>query len=121
MKNNQNFEDIEPRTYKHAINIIKMVDKFPKTTASFILGKQVIRSGSSINSNIIHARSSLTRKEFIYYYNHAKREAKETKSWLQMSLDAGLITSDKVEQLLEENEEIIKILVKIVKNSLYIK
>ncbi len=121
METNSKFEDIEPRTYKHAIKVIKLVDKFPKTTAAFILGKQIIRSGSSINSNIIHARSSLTRKEFIYYYNHAKREAKETKSWLLMCKDADLISSENVMSLLDENEEIIKILVKIVKNSQNIK
>jgi four helix bundle protein len=112
-----NTQDIELRTYKFAINIIKLVNEFPKTTAAFILGKQLIRSGSSVNSNIIHARSSLTKKEFIYYYNNAKREAKETKSWLFMSGDAGLIKSEKIKYLTDENEEIIKILVKIVKNS----
>jgi len=94
-----------------------LVNAFPKTTAAFILGKQVIRSGCSINSNIIHARSSLTKKEFIYYYNNAKKEAKETKSWLQMSTDSNLITAKNSQCLLDENEEIIKILVKIVKNS----
>ncbi|MCX6743279.1 MAG: four helix bundle protein [Candidatus Parcubacteria bacterium] len=117
MENANKIKDIIQRTYQFAINIIKLVNKFPKTTAAFILGRQLIRSGSSINSNIIHAKSSLTRKEFIYYYNNAKREAKETKSWLQMSVDADLITIHYAQYLLDENEEIIRILVKIVKNS----
>ena len=110
-------QDIEKRSYIFAISIIKLVNDFPKTTAAFILGKQVIRSGTSINSNIIHARSSLTKKEFIYYYNNAKKEAKETKSWLQMSTDSNLTIPKNSQNLLDENEEIIKVLVKIVKNS----
>lgn len=110
-------QDIEKRSYIFAINIIKLVNDLPKATAAFILGKQVIRSGTSINSNIIHARSSLTKKEFIYYYNNAKKEAKETKSWLQMLVDSNITTPKNSQNLLNENEEIIKILVKIVLNS----
>jgi four helix bundle protein len=121
MEHVKKIEDIVQRTYQFAIIIILLVNKFPKTTAAFILGRQLIRSGSSINSNIIHAKSSLTRKEFIYYYNNAKREAKEAKSWLQMSVDVNFIDKNNNQFLLDENEEIIKILVKIVKNSQYLK
>jgi len=109
--------DIEQRTYKFAIDIIRLVDKFPKTTVAFILGKQLIRSGTSINSNIIHAKSSLTKREFTYYLNIAKKEAKETKSWLSMTMDSELIKFERINPLLEENEEIIKILVKSVKRA----
>ncbi len=46
--------DTEERTYKFAIQIIKLANNFPKTTAAFLLGKQLIRLSTSINSNIIH-------------------------------------------------------------------
>jgi four helix bundle protein len=108
-------KNIEERSYKFAVEIIRLVNVFPKTTAAFILGKQIIRSGTSINSNIIHAKTALSRKEFTYYLNIAKKEAKETKSWLLMSVDSELVKSEKAKPLLEENEEIIKILVKSVK------
>ncbi|MCX6745450.1 MAG: four helix bundle protein [Candidatus Parcubacteria bacterium] len=117
MTNLNKIYDIEQKTYKFAIDIIKVVDKFPETTVAFILGKQLIRSGTSINSNIIHAKSSLTKKEFTYYLNIAKKEAKETKSWQLMIVDSGLVQFERVKILLEENEEIIKILVKSVKKS----
>jgi len=107
--------DTEIRTYNFAINIIKLVNQFPKTTAAFIIGKQLIRSGTSINSNIIHAKNSLSKKEFTYYMNISRKEAKETKSWLLMSIDAGLIKKEKASALLDEIEELIKILVKSVK------
>jgi len=110
-------KDIEKRTYEFAIKIIRSVNLYPKTTVAFILGKQIIRSGTSINSNIIHAKSSLTKKEFTYYLNIAKKEAKESKSWLMMIVDSGLVKFEKVENLISENEEIIKILVKSVKRA----
>jgi len=109
--------DIEKRTYNFALEIINLVNKFRQTTVAFILGKQIIRSGTSINSNLIHAKSSLTKKEFVYYLNNAKKEAKETKSWLQMITDSGLVPHIKGQDLINENEEIIKILVKSVKKS----
>ncbi|MFA5188246.1 MAG: four helix bundle protein [Patescibacteria group bacterium] len=107
--------DTEIRTYNFAINTIKLVNQFPKTTAAFIIGKQLIRSGTSINSNIIHAKNSLSKKEFTYYLNISRKEAKETKSWLLMSIDADLIKKERASKLLDEIEEIIKILVKSVK------
>ena len=56
--NKKTKKNIEERSYKFAVEIIRIVNAFPKTTAAFILGKQIIRSGTSINSNIIHAKSA---------------------------------------------------------------
>lgn len=117
MEEQNKVQDIEVRTYKFGISVIKLVNQLPQSTAAFILGKQVIRSGTSVNSNIIHAKNSLTKREFTYYLNNARKEAKETKSWLSMIVDADLIPLERVGQLLSENEEIIKILVKSVKTS----
>ncbi|MBU0648892.1 four helix bundle protein [Patescibacteria group bacterium] len=110
-------KDIERRTFDFSVRVIKMVNQSPQCTAAFELGRQVIRSATSINSNIVHAQSSLTRKEFIYYLNNAKKEAKETKRWIEMIVAVELLTQDKARSLLEENEEIIKILVSSVKNA----
>ncbi|MDD5341386.1 MAG: four helix bundle protein [Patescibacteria group bacterium] len=110
-------KDLEERTYKFAIDVIRIVNLFPQKTAAYILGKQIIRSGTSINSNIIHAKNSLSKKEFTYYLNNAKREAKETKSWLLMIVDSDLISLGKIQSLIDENEELIRILVASVKTS----
>ena len=121
MANIIKFQDTEERTYKFAIQIIKLVNEFPKNTAAFILGKQIIRSGTSINSNVVHGKASLSKKEFAYYFNNAKKEAKETKNWLLMSVDSGLIRHERVKNLIDENEQIIKILVKSVKTAQNVK
>ena len=108
-------QDMGTRTYNFAMATIKLVNEFPKTTAAFILGRQLIRAGTSVNSNIIHAKASLTKKEYTNYFNNAKRKAKETKSWLLMTFDSGLIRIERMKNLIDENEKIIKILVKSVK------
>lgn len=118
MKREKPYQDIEERTFNFAIRIIKMVDSLPKKTACFVIGRQTIESATSTHSNIIHARSSLTKKEFINYMNNASREAKETKSWIEMLIACNFIKQKLVSNLLKENDEIISILVTICKKCL---
>lgn len=115
MKNKKPYQDIEERTFNFAVRIIKMVDTLPKKTACFVIGRQVIESATSTHSNIIHARASLTKKEFINYMNNATREAKETKGWMEMLLACNFIRQKFAEDLLKESDEIISILVTICK------
>lgn len=71
--------DLERRTFKFGVEVIKTVNDLAPSTTTFVLVKQVIRSATSINSNIVHAQSGFTRKDFIYFMNNTKKEAKETK------------------------------------------
>lgn len=111
------YQDIEERTFNFAVRVIKMVNQLPSCGVAFVLGKQVISSATSINSNIIQARSGVSKKDFINHMKISRKEAKETKRWIQMMVAAGLTTSQKTRLLLNENEEIISILVTIVKNA----
>ncbi len=113
----KDYQDIEERTFLFAVRVIKMVNYLPKGPASWELGKQVIRSATSINSNIVQARAALSRLDFINHMRIARKEAKETKRWIEMIVASKLISEQKTKLLLEENEEIIKILVTIVKNA----
>jgi len=116
MKDKKTYQDIKERVFNFAVRIIKMVDVLPKKTACFVIGKQVIESVTSIHSNIIHARASLTKKEFTNYMNNASREAKETKGWIEMLIACNFVKEILVQDLLKENNEIISILVTICKN-----
>ncbi|MFA6551316.1 MAG: four helix bundle protein [Patescibacteria group bacterium] len=110
--------DIDERTFQFAVRIIGMTRALPtKETVSWILGKQIIRSGTSVNSNIIHAKSATSNKDFCYYLRVALREARETKRWLEMIVAAGLISKERMSFLIKESDEIISILVTSVKKS----
>ena len=115
---NKNYQDIEERTFNFAVRVIKMVLKLPNNSATWIIGKQVIDSATSTNSNVCQARSGVSKKDFINHMKIARKEAKETYRWLQMIVASGLTSQIKIQSLLEENEEIIKILVTIVKSSI---
>ena len=94
-----------------------MVLQLPSNVASWKIGGQVISSATSINSNIIQARAGISKKDFINHMRIALKEAKETKRWLEMIVATGLTPRSRMEQLINENEEIICILVSIIKNS----
>ena len=111
------YQDIEERTFNFTVRVIKMVNCLPPCTASFELGKQVLRSGCSVNSNIVHAQSASSKKGFIYYMNITKTESKETKRWFELIVAAKLHSLKRMKVLIDENEEIIKILVSSVKTA----
>ena len=115
---NKNYQDIDERTFKFAVRVIKMTLQLPNNPPSWIIGKQIIKSSTSINSNVVHARAGVSRKDFINHYRIALKEAKETKKWLEMIVAVNLVKKKRMDLLINENEEIICILVAIIKNSL---
>jgi len=111
------YQDIEERTFNFATRVIEMVNQLPSRPATFVLSKQIIDSVTSINSNIVQARSGISKKDFINHMKIARKEAKETQRWIQMIVSSELTKQQKIQSLLNENEEIISILVTIVKNA----
>lgn len=112
-----NKADIKERTYTFALEIIKMASDLPKNSVGFALSSQVVRSGTSVGANVEEASGGFTTSDFIYHMNVAKKEARETKYWTRLIIDSGLLSRQKTEPLLQEAEEILKILTSIVKTS----
>ena len=113
------YEDIEERTFKFSVRVIKMVLRLPNNNvAAWKIGGQVVSSATSINSNIVQARAGITKKDFTNHMRISLKEAKETKRWLEMIVAVGLALNSKMELLINESEEIICILVTIIKNSI---
>jgi four helix bundle protein len=115
--NENDKRDLKERSYQFALRVIKMVQSLPRTRVALILGDQVLRSGTSIGANVEEAYAGLSKKDFIHSMNIARKEARETKYWTRLIIDSGLLKKERVESLLMENEEIIKILTSIVKTS----
>ncbi|MEW6171048.1 MAG: four helix bundle protein [Candidatus Omnitrophota bacterium] len=109
--------DIRERTFKFALRIIKIVSRLPRNREGSELAKQIIRSGTSVGANIEEAMGSRTKKEFTNCMNIAKRESRETRYWLRLIMSSDLLNDSETKSLLEENEEILKVLTSIVKTS----
>ncbi|MBU4369359.1 four helix bundle protein [Patescibacteria group bacterium] len=119
MSNNKNPKyDLEERTLEFAKQIRFFIKKLPKSVANFEDGKQVIRSSGSVGANYIEANESLSRKDFLMRAKISRKEAKETRYWLQL-----INTKDDIElekernNLSEEATELIKILSSIIEKS----
>ena len=109
--------DIVDRTTIFATNIVKFTFIFPKTPAGFALANQIARSGTSIGANIQEAQSALSKKDFILSMNRSLKEARETNYWLKVIRASNLIKANASDTLLNESEELVKVLASIVKKS----
>ncbi|PJE67451.1 four helix bundle protein [Candidatus Shapirobacteria bacterium CG10_big_fil_rev_8_21_14_0_10_40_9] len=110
-------KDIIERAFKFGVAVIKTADSLPKTPVGFAIANQLVRSGTSVGANIEEAQDGLTRKEFIRSMSIALKEARETRFWLRIAVESGTLFTKKVGTVLNESEELIKILVTIVKKS----
>ncbi len=109
---------IKERSYEFALKIIKLVRLIPKDTAGYVLGRQLIRSGTSIGANVEESQGASSKKDFVNKINIAKKEARETKYWLNLIVDSEMMSTKQIKELIRECSELIKILTAIVKTSI---
>ena len=103
---------LQDRTKQFAIRIVKACAWIEqKSNICRILANQLLRSGTSIGANCSEAKSAQSRKDFLHKYEIALKEARETKYWLEVIMESNLVESNKLQSLLNETTEIIKILV----------
>jgi len=108
---------IKDKSYNFALEIIRLVKKLPRDIAGFELGKQLIRSGTSIGANVEEAIGASSRKDFIHKMNISKKEARESRYWLRLILDSQLSNKIRTNKLVDEASELIKILTSIVRTT----
>ena len=102
--------DLKKRTYIYALDVIKFLEGLPKDYISEIIGRQLLRSATSIGANIVEAQASSSKKDFANFYSHSLKSANESKFWLGLLKDSGKASSDKVGSILNETNELSNIL-----------
>src|SRR5208337_2451534 len=109
--------DLRKRTKEFALRIVRMFVSLPKTTEAQVLGKQVLRSGTSVGANYREASRSRSKAEFISEIGDCLKEIEETEYWLELLVDSGCISSAKMASLLDETRQLIAIFTTIDKRS----
>lgn len=109
--------DLRDRTKRFALNIVRMFTSLPKTTEATVLGKQVLRSGTSIGANYREAYRSRSRAEFIAKIGDCLKELEETAYWLELLVESLIVDGMRLTDLRKECNELIAIFVTIVKTS----
>jgi four helix bundle protein len=102
--------EFKKRLYRWVLKLIKFIDKLPKNSVCDIMGKQLLRSGTSILANYIEANSASSKKDFINYFTHSLKSANESKVWLTLLRDTDKGDKKEIEWLLQELIEIANIL-----------
>ena len=98
------------RTKSFSLRIIRLVSALPSSRFGDVLGRQLLKSGTSIGANYREALRSSSKRHFISTIEIAEREADETLYWLELLVESGLIRSDQVADLIRECDELIAIL-----------
>ena len=106
--------EIESRAKKFSLAIIQLVEALPKKTASFVIGKQILRSATSIGANLVEGRGGVSKKEFINFLSIARKSAIETTYWLELLDESNLVDSTTISKFQNELTEITKIISSII-------
>jgi four helix bundle protein len=113
----EKFIKIDERTFKFSLLIIE-VYKYLNKNKEYILSKQLLRSGTSIGANVEEAQAGQSKKDFISKMSIASKEARESRYWIKLLDESNyLIHFNKREELMNEIDNIINIITKIVKTS----
>lgn len=106
-----NSDDLRARTRQFALRILRLYQALPATEEARILGKQALRSGTSVGANYRAACRARSRAEFIAKLGIVLEEADETVFWLELLLEGGIVKSEKLDNLLKEAQELSSIFV----------
>lgn len=103
--------DLEDRTLEYSKRIIRMCEALPKNknNINYRLSDQCLRSGTSMGANYREANETETKKDFQFRIRICRKEGKETIYWLKLIIDANIEYNKRIEPLLKETEELVKI------------
>ncbi|WP_299684007.1 four helix bundle protein [uncultured Dokdonia sp.] len=110
MNKSEFIEQFKSRTKALAVKIIVFYDEMPKTDASRIIGKQLIRSVTSTAANYRAACIARSSKEFYSKMSIVVEEADETLFWLEMLKDTGMVPEEQLKPFIKEATEIAKVM-----------
>jgi four helix bundle protein len=116
MERKQFAKDLEKRTRKFAVQIIRLSIQLPNSPEGIAVRNQITKSGTSIGANYREANRSRSRADFKNKIKICESEASETQYWLEVIVDTGWITRDKIKEEYDECSELLAIFTSIGKN-----
>ncbi len=108
-------QDLRKRTREFALRVIKLYAALPKTTEAQVLGKQVLRSGTSVGAHYREACRAKSNADFISKIEGGLQELDETLYWLELLAEAAIIPPGRLEPLQAETSELIAMFVSMAK------
>ena len=100
-------DELKDRTKQFAIRIVKMTQSLPRSDAARTLGRQVLRSGTSVAANYRATCRARSRAEFVAKLGVVVEEIDETVLWLELLADTGIVPPRRLELLLAEARQLL--------------
>ncbi len=100
-----------------AVRCVRLYKYLSKKDGNYIIGKQLLRSGTSIGANVKEALRGQSKADFGTKMNISLKEASETEYWIEILRDAGYISETQAQSMLDDCVELIKMLTSIVKTT----
>ena len=110
--------DLCERTFKFGVSITKMVRRLPRDVAGYEIGRQVLRSGTSVGANTEEADAAESTDDFLHKLKIALKEAQETRFWLRNIRESELCAGKEIDDLFQESDELVRILNTIISNTI---
>jgi four helix bundle protein len=117
MEKKKQIYDLEQRTSAFGKEVVRFAKQIPKNIVTVPLITQFVRAGTSIGANYCEADCAESRKDFEHKIGISKKEAKETRYWLEMIAEAMPTLKEEAYGLRQEANELQLIFISIVKNS----
>jgi four helix bundle protein len=110
-------DELKARTKKFALHVIRLVDSLPDTTSSRVIGKQLLRSGTSVGANYRSACRAKSTADFISKLSIVEEEADESIYWMELLVDSGTVRAASLHDLMDEANQIVSIIVAAIKTT----
>jgi len=102
-------DELKRRTKAFALRVIRLVESLPRGRVADVVGRQLLRSGTSVGAQYRSACRAKSKADFISKINGVEEEADESAYWIELLADAKVVLADKVANLLQEANELTKI------------
>ena len=106
-----NADDFKQRTKAYALRIIHLFEALPKNGTASVLGRQLLRSGTSVGANYRAACRAKSPADFVSKLGTVEEECDETLYWLELLIEAGQVKPSRVCELMKEGGEILALTV----------
>jgi len=117
MKDEEPPFELRERTKQFGLRIVRMFVALPKTEEARVLGKQGLRSGTSVGANYREAHRARSTAEFVAKLGDCLKELDETGYWLELLTESGIVPSPKLAALQDEANQLLAILTTIAKKT----
>ncbi|MFN8286082.1 MAG: four helix bundle protein [Chitinophagales bacterium] len=110
-------KDLKDRTKKFSLLVIKFITSLPYSETKNVLGKQLLRSATSVAANYRSACRGRSRAEFVAKLGIVLEEADESVLWLELFIESGIANTETAQKLLKEANELTAIFTSSIKTS----